>query len=91
MKYLLLYIGTINSTVVHPREIFKEAYMRSASSIVVLHNHPSGNVEPSRNDINITTKLKRSCEMLDIPLLDHIIVSSSEKYYSFKEHDNLLK
>lgn len=85
----LLFIGTINSTVVHPREIFKEAYMRSASSIVVLHNHPSGNVLPSKEDIDLTINLKEIGSLLGIKLIDHIIVGK-DKYYSMRENKDII-
>lgn len=80
----LLFMGTINRSVVHPREIFKEAYLLSASSIVCMHNHPSGDVTPSREDILFTKNLMEIGKLQGIPVVDHIIVSESE-YYSFYE------
>ncbi|MBQ0035640.1 MAG: DNA repair protein RadC [Firmicutes bacterium] len=85
IKYESLFRGSKSSSIVAIDEVLRKALLLKTSAILVAHNHPSGNVEPSRNDINITTKLKRSCEMLDIPLLDHIIVSK-ESYFSFKNH-----
>ena len=79
--------GSINSSVVHPREVFKTAILSNANSIVVAHNHPSGNTKPSSNDFNITVRLGECGEILGIPLLDHIIVG--DDYYSFRE-DNAL-
>ncbi len=83
-----LFIGTINSSIVHPREIFKEAYLLSASFIICLHNHPSGDPTPSKEDIIITRKLKQLGELHAIQLLDHIIIGSN-CYYSFYEDNNI--
>lgn len=81
----LLFIGTINRSIVHPREIFKEAYLASASKIICLHNHPSGDVSPSLEDIRLTISLIKIGKLLGIEIIDHIILSD-EKYYSF--YDN---
>lgn len=80
----LLFMGTINRSVVHPREIFKEAYLLSASSIVCLHNHPSGDVKPSHEDILFTKNIMEIGKMQGIPVIDHLIVTDCE-YYSFYE------
>ncbi len=82
----LLFIGTLNTSVTHPREIFKEAYKLSASSIICLHNHPSNDVTPSKQDIDFTKKLIETGNIQGIPILDHIIVSDSN-FYSFYEHN----
>ena len=90
-KYIdkkLLFKGTVNYSLVHPREIFKEAYLLSASYIVCIHNHPSGNASPSGNDIDITKRIKEIENMHGIGLLDHIIIGDNN-YYSFFEDDNL--
>lgn len=79
-----LYVGTINQSLVHPREIFKEAYLCSASGIICIHNHPSGVTVPSEMDSVFTEQLKQVGELLGIKLLDHIIVGQNE-YFSFKE------
>lgn len=84
----LLFIGTLNKSIVHPREIFKEAYQLSASSIICIHNHPSGDIKPSIEDIEITKQLVEIGKMQGIPIIDHIIVGH-DKYYSFYEN-NLL-
>ena len=78
----ILFIGTNNASIAHPREVFMEAIKANASAVVVMHNHPSGNVLPSEEDKNITEKLIQSGHMLGIPLLDHII-TNGEEYYSF--------
>ncbi len=80
----LLFMGTINRSVVHPREIFREAYLLSASSIVCLHNHPSGDVRPSHEDILFTKNIMEIGKMQGIPVIDHLIVTDYE-YYSFYE------
>ncbi|MBD9085127.1 JAB domain-containing protein [bacterium] len=81
----LLFIGTINYSLVHPRDIFKEAYLLSASSIIIVHNHPTGNVLPSQNDIDTTNNLVKVGSLLGIKVIDHIIIGSHH-YYSFFEN-----
>lgn len=85
----LLFIGTINMSIVHPREIFKHAYILSASSIICVHNHPSGNPEPSIEDKNITKILIKIGNIQNIIINDHIIIGDN-KYYSFYEENNML-
>ncbi len=85
IKDKLLFIGTINQSLVHPREVFKEAYLLSATSIICIHNHPSGNVNPSNNDIIITKQLKEVGTLLGINVLDHIIIGK-DSYYSFNDN-----
>lgn len=85
----LLFMGTINQSITHPREVFKEAYRLSASSIVCMHNHPSGDLTPSRADISFTEKLIKIGQLQGIPILDHIIVGEDE-YYSFYENNSIL-
>lgn len=84
----LLFKGTVNYSLVHPREIFKGAYLLSASYIICLHNHPSGDATPSKNDIELTKKIKEISILHGIMLLDHIIIGDNN-YYSFYENDNL--
>ena len=76
--------GTLNSSIVHPREVFKEAIQRGSASIIVCHNHPSGDPNPSKEDINITLRLKECGKIMGIELLDHIIIGNN-KYVSLKE------
>lgn len=76
-------IGTLNASLVHPREIFKDAIMHSAASVVLAHNHPSGDPDPSEDDIKITKKLVESGKILGIEVVDHIIIGKNG-YYSFK-------
>ena len=78
-------MGILNSSLVHPREVYKLAYMMSAASVIVSHNHPSGNVEPSSEDITITKQLVEAGKILGIPLHDHIIVTECNGFVSFAE------
>lgn len=81
-----VYKGGLNSSIVHPREIYKEALKRSSASIVIAHNHPSGDTSPSREDIDITKRLKQAGEIIGITLIDHIIIGSNG-YVSLKEKE----
>ena len=76
--------GTLNSSIVHPREVFKEAVQRGSANIIVCHNHPSGDPNPSKEDIDITLRLKECGNIMGIELLDHIIIGDN-KYVSLKE------
>jgi len=77
-------IGTLNSSLVHPREVFKEAIKNSANAIILVHNHPSGDCGPSSEDIEITNRVKEAGEMVGIKLLDHVIVGK-DKHYSYTQ------
>jgi DNA repair protein RadC len=77
-------VGTINASLVHPREVFEPAVKFLASGILVVHNHPSGNLEPSAEDMSVTARIAEAGKVLGIPLLDHVIVSR-EGYLSYKE------
>ena len=79
-----IFIGSLNASIVHPREVFKEAFRRSAASIVCAHNHPSGDPAPSKEDINVTRRLVECGKMIGIDVLDHIIIGD-KKYVSLKE------
>ena len=74
IKQKTIFIGTLNSSIVHPREIFSEAIKCASNAIVVLHNHPSGDTTPSKEDISATNRLRECGEILGIDLLDHIII-----------------
>ncbi len=80
----LLYVGTINGSVAHPREIFKMAYLVSASFIICVHNHPSGDPTPSKEDSIFTSNLIEIGKLNNIPILDHIVIGNNS-YYSFFE------
>lgn len=77
-------IGTLNASIVHPRDVFKIAIKRNANSIILIHNHPSGDPTPSKEDINITNRLVEVGDLVGIKVLDHIIIGDSN-YISFKE------
>ena len=84
--FYVLYVGTINKSIAHPREIFKNAYLNSASFIVCVHNHPSGDPTPSKEDELITNNLIEIGKLNNIPILDHIIIGN-KSYYSFFEEE----
>ena len=79
-----IFIGSLNSSIVHPREVFKEALRYSAASIICLHNHPSGDATPSQEDIEVTKRLDHCGKMLGIDVLDHIIIGDN-RFCSLKE------
>lgn len=83
-------VGTLNEAIVSPREVFKSSILSNAASIIAVHNHPSGNMYPSKQDKFVTQRLREAGELLNIELLDHIIVGGSEgKYFSFLK-ENIL-
>jgi DNA repair protein RadC len=84
IKFETISIGTLNSSVVHAREIFKAAIENSSASVILIHNHPSGNPEPSNEDISVTKKLVETGKVLDIPVYDHLIIAGNT-YTSFVE------
>lgn len=81
-------VGTLDSAIVHPRDVFRKAVMVNARSIIVTHNHPSGDPNPSDEDIAITQRLAAVGEMQGIPLLDHVIITGDDNkdFFSFKAH-----
>jgi DNA repair protein RadC len=79
-------IGNLDSSLVHPREVFKDAISTLASTVILVHNHPSGDLEPSAEDINLTRRLVEAGELLGIPVIDHIIVSD-KGYISLKSRN----
>ena len=85
-------IGSLNSAIVHPREDFKPAILANANSIILAHNHPSGNPKPSLEDIKITERLIEGGKILGMEILDHIIIGEEgyNGYYSMKEHANII-
>lgn len=88
IEYRLLFVGTLNRSVVHPREIFKYAYLCSAASIICIHNHPSGDVEPSLEDIQLTKILVEIGKVQGILVVDHLVIGINQ-YYSFFEHNQM--
>ncbi len=79
----LVSLGSVNASIAHCREVFKAAILSNAASIMICHNHPSGNPQPSRNDLEVTKNIKESGKILGIPLLDHIILGYNS-FVSFK-------
>ncbi|AIF66931.1 RadC family protein [Terribacillus saccharophilus] len=79
-----IFIGSLNASIVHPREIFREAVRRSAASIICAHNHPSGDPSPSQEDIHVTKRLLECGKMIGIELLDHLVIGD-RKFISLKE------
>lgn len=81
-------MGTLNGSLVEPREVFKTAILSNAAKIIVMHNHPSGYLNPSKDDIMVTDRLLQAGELLGIPLVDHIIVGPhNSSYFSFHEKE----
>ena len=81
--------GSLNASVVHPREVFKRAILQNSNAIILVHNHPSGDPKPSKEDIDITNRLVEAGELLGIKVLDHIIIGDENNYISFK-YDGLM-
>lgn len=81
----VLFIGTINQSLVHPREVFANAISDRSASIIIAHNHPSGTLKPSNADIQITDRLQKVAKIVGIELLDHVIITK-DGYYSFSEN-----
>ncbi len=88
MSLRVVSIGLLNRTIVHPREVFADPLKERAAAVIVAHNHPSGSVEPSAEDREVTRRLKEAGETLGIELLDHIVFST-RGYYSFLEHSEI--
>ena len=82
-------IGNPSSSLVHPREVFKAAILSNANSIILVHNHPSGDPSPSFEDGMITEKIQNAGKIMGVPLVDHVIIGDEGAYYSFKEYDRL--
>lgn len=80
ITYKILFIGTVDMAVVHPRDIFRFAIENNATSIICAHNHPSSDTSPSKQDIHITRVIKETGDLVGIKLLDHLIVTNSEVY-----------
>ncbi len=86
IKDEIISIGILNASLVHPREVFKSAIKESANAIVLVHNHPSGDAEPSKVDEDVTERLFEAGEVLNIKVLDHVIIGK-EGYWSWKEKE----
>ena len=77
--------GTVDATMVHPRDVFRTALLANARAVIVGHNHPSGQVMPSSDDAALTARLHRAGELVGVQLVDHLVVSMEGRYYSFRE------
>lgn len=84
----ILSIGSLNASIVHPREVFKNAILNNASGIILFHNHPSGDPTPSKEDIETTKRISSAGNIMGINVIDHVIVGDKQ-YYSLKEHDEM--
>ncbi len=84
LKNAMISAGTISEAIVHPREVFRDAIREGGASVIVAHNHPTGEPTPSREDIHTTQRLVEAGKIVGIPVLDHLIVTNAS-YYSFKE------
>lgn len=82
--YELISLGSLNQSIVHPREVFKSALLSSAAALILIHNHPSGDPQPSSEDLSITRRLKEAGELLGVRILDHLVVGDGT-YYSFAD------
>lgn len=82
-------IGTLNQSLAHPREILKSIILSNAGSVMLFHNHPSGNLTPSPEDVSLTDRMAKICELLGTPIVDHIIIGNDDRYYSFRENSIL--
>jgi len=84
IKIELIHLGTLNACLVHPRDVFKHAMTSSAASLIIIHNHPSDDIEPSENDLTVTKRMVEAGKMLGIEILDHIIINEKGKFVSLK-------
>lgn len=89
IAYHQLSRGTLNTTLVHPREVYQAALLANAAGIVLVHNHPSGDPTPSIDDVAVTTRVREAGQIVGIECLDHIIIGHEGRYYSFKEGGRL--
>lgn len=85
LAYHELSRGTVDATMVHPRDVFRVALLANARAVIIGHNHPSGHVMPSTDDIALTARLRQAGELIGISLIDHLVVSMEGRYYSFRE------
>lgn len=85
----IISMGCLDGTLVHPREAVKSAVLSNAASVMIFHNHPSGRLQPSREDVATTDRMVQAFNLMGIPVLDHIIVGNDKSYYSFSEKSSL--
>lgn len=80
-------VGTLNASIIHPREVLKSTILSNAAAVMLFHNHPSGNLLPSQEDIETTDRMQQLYSLMGIQLLDHIIIGNGNRYYSFQNED----
>ncbi len=85
ITYKTIFIGTLNISIAHPRDIFKYAINNNAASLIVIHNHPSGDPNPSKQDLDLTKQIIKSGHIIGIDVIDHIIIGNN-RYYTYKEN-----
>jgi len=84
------HVGSLNASLVHPREVFKSAILNNAASVILAHQHPSGDITPSMEDINVTKRLVEAGKLLGIEVLDHLVVNSDNSFTSLKERGYII-
>lgn len=90
INYNVCSMGALDSSIVHPREVFKSSILSNAAAIIAIHNHPSGNIAPSREDRDVTERLQKAAEIIGIKFLDHVIIGGEHgRIYSFKSEGQL--
>ena len=89
INYNVVSIGDATTAIAHPREILKSAVLSNAYAMIMMHNHVNKDVEPSKEDIKITNRMIKVCNLINIPLLDHVIVTRDLEFFSFRENDKL--
>ena len=82
-------LGAIDQAVVHPRDLLKSAILSNAAAVLIAHNHPSGDLSPSRLDISMTDRMQQVFSIMGIDIVDHIIIGDNDNYYSFREHQEM--
>lgn len=85
----IISMGAVNASMAHPREILKSIILSNAAAVMLIHNHPSGRVQPSPEDRKVTSKVSELMSLMEIQFLDHIILGTGERYYSFRENNVL--
>lgn len=82
-------MGALDQAMVHPRELLKSTVLSNASSVIIMHNHPSGELSPSRLDISMTDRMQQVFSLMGIDIVDHVIIGDNDNYYSFREHQEM--
>lgn len=90
-SYSTVTVGSLNQSIAHPRDILQRALLSNSARIAIAHNHPSGSPIPSKNDDDFTLRMKEVCSLIGIDLLDHIVVTDSNSYYSYREEKRVLQ